>query len=68
MEYTKDVILHVNYGQDAIAKRKKVRFLNKLTGVLSRHMVMTTVLSITVMLIVIDFMMVASFVQLLTNI
>lgn len=67
MEYTKDVILYVNYGQDIKTGRKGFRLLNKLTEAVSKHKVFTTVLSITIMLIILDFMLITSFVQVLSS-
>lgn len=68
MEYTKDMILHVNYGQEVKKERKILKLLNKVGKALSKHKMMTTIVSITVMLMALDFMLVASFMQVLTTI
>lgn len=64
MGYTKDMVLEVNYGQ---AKRKhKKGMLAKILDSMARHRTMTAIISITLMLIIIDLMLVASFVQVLS--
>lgn len=68
MEYTKDMILHVNYGQEVRKERKVFRLLNKVGETLSKHNMMTTIVSITIMLMALDFMLVASFMKVLTTI
>lgn len=67
MEYTKDVILHVNYGQDVKAKKSVRKIFNKFGETMSKHKMMTTVVSITLMLMILDFMLVTSFVQILCD-
>ena len=64
MSYTKDMVLEVNYGQ-AKEKSKKGK-LTKILDSMSRHRTMTTIISITLMLILIDLMLVASFMQVLS--
>lgn len=64
MSYTKDMVLEVNYGQ-AKEKSKKGK-LTKILDSMSRHRTMTTIISITLMLILIDLMLVASFMQALS--
>lgn len=64
MEYTKDVILHVNYGQGVKTKRS---VFNKFGEAITKHKMITTVVSITLMLMILDFMLVTSFVQVLSS-
>lgn len=68
MEYTKDVILHVNYGQTEKSKGKVWNLFYKISSAMGRHKIMTVVVSITLMLIILDMMLVASFVQVLNTI
>ena len=68
MEYTKDIILHVNYGQGEKVNKKYCKWLWKIASVITNHKVITAVLSITVMLMFLDIILVTSFVQVLSNI
>ncbi len=65
MEYTKDVILHVNYGQGAHAKKENIFY--KISSTIARHKVVTTVVLITTLLMILDVMLVASFLQILSS-
>lgn len=67
MEYTKDMILHVNYGQGVKAKRKKWNLFYKISLMIAKHKMMTAVVSITFMLIFLDIMLVASFANILST-
>lgn len=67
MEYTKDVILNVNYGQGEKARGRIWRLFYKISSAMGRHKIMTTVVSMTLMLIILDMMLVASFVQVLNS-
>jgi len=68
MEYTKDVILQVNYGQGVKNKNKVWSIFNKLGENISKHKMITTIVSITLMLMILDFMLISSFVQVLSTI
>ena len=65
MEYTKDMILHVNYGQGAHAKKENIFY--KISSTIAKHKVITTVILITTMLIALDFVLVGSFLQILSR-
>lgn len=68
MEYTKDVILRVNYGQDGRTENGVRKLFSKFGKTIAKHKMMTTVVSITLMLMILDFMLVTSFVQVLSQI
>lgn len=68
MEYTKDMILHVNYGQEVRAKRKGWNLFYKIVSVITGHKIITAVVSITFMLMILDIMLVSSFVNVLSTI
>lgn len=68
MEYTKDVILHVNYGQAEKSRGKVWNLFYRISSAMGKHKIMTAVVSMTLMLIIIDMMLVASFVQVLNTI
>ena len=68
MEYTKDVILQVNYGQGVKDKNRVWSIFNKLGENVAKHKMITTIVSITLMLMILDFMLVSSFVQVLSSI
>lgn len=66
MEYTKDMILHVNYGQEV--KQKKVwKWFHKVSSVITNHKMITAIVSITLMLMILDIMLVTSFIQVLSS-
>ena len=67
MEYTKDMILRVNYGQGG-KQRKIWKGFYKISSVIKNHKIMTAVVSITLMLMVLDIMLVTSFVQVLSTV
>lgn len=66
MEYTKDVIFSVSYGQEA--RKSKLGLLGKLYGVIGRHKMITTIISITIMLMILDCILVGSFISILSGI
>ena len=68
MEYTKDMILHVNYGQGVKNKKKGWRLFYKISSVMEKHKIMTAVVSITFMLMILDIMLVTSFINVLSTI
>lgn len=63
MGYTKDIILDVNYGQ----AEAKVNWMKSILRTLSKHKMITSVISITIMLIILDCMLISSFVSVLSN-
>lgn len=65
MEYTKDIILNVNYGQ---VGKDKNRFIQFFKGKILKHKIITVVISMTIMLITIDFILISSFINLLSHI
>ncbi len=67
MEYTKDLILNVSYGQAVKENKRKVRILEKISNTMSKHRLITAVVSITLMLMILDFMMLSSFVSILNG-
>ena len=64
MEYTKDIILDVNYGH----KKRKKGIYNTLKNVISKHIIIVSILSITVILMFFDFILITSFVDVLNSI
>lgn len=68
MEYTKDIILNVNYGQARKKRRFKWNVLDKIVNTMQSHKIMTTIISITLILILLDFMLITSFIKILSRI
>ena len=68
MEYAKDIVLDVHYGQECKVQKRKAKILNKIIEYISNHKMITTIVCITLMLMTLDVMLVSSFVQVLTNI
>lgn len=68
MEYTKDMILHVNYGQGEKKEKKTWNWVHKISLAITKHKMMTAVVSITVMLMFLDIMLVTSFIQVLSTV
>jgi len=67
MEYTRDVIFKVNYGQ-AEEKNKVKLIVKNIIELCGKHKMITTIVAITMMLIAIDLTLVASFVKILSKI
>ena len=71
MEYAKDVILDLKNGQAKVkgrnANSKKGVFL-KIGDKISRHKIMSTVITATVSFIVLDMVLIINFVNVLTKI
>ncbi len=67
MEYTKDIVLQVNYGQDVKRQRRNINFFDKICVSIKKHKIMLTVLCMTVFLTFLDIMMVVSFTEVLSN-
>lgn len=68
MEYTKDLILNVNYGQAGTKNKSKWNLFERLSNTISKHRVITVIISITLMLMILDFMLLTSFVNILSGI
>ena len=66
MEYTKDVIFSVSYGQEA--RKNKFGLFGKLCGVIGRHKMVTSIIFITLMLMILDCVLVGSFIEVLQNV
>ena len=65
MEYTKDMILYVNYGQEVKSRRKFGRVFYKISSEIAKHKIMSAVVSITIMLMFLDIILVSSFIDIL---
>ena len=65
MEYTKDVIFRVQYGQDS---KRKIQLLDRLMQKIKRHKLITVTIGMVVMLGVLDFVLLSSFIQILSGI
>ena len=64
MEYTRDIVLNVNYGQAGINKEG---LISKFIGKIMRHKIITSIVFITVMMISLDVVLVSSFIRILSN-
>ncbi len=68
MEYTKDVIFNVQYGQGMQAiKLKERKFFKKLAKIYNDNRFIITTLGVTTILVVIDLWMVSGFINLLVT-
>ena len=65
MEYTKDIIFTVSYGQEV--KKSRFRFLERISRIIGRHKMITTIVSITLMLMILDCILIGSFINVLNN-
>lgn len=63
MEYTKDIILNVQYGRKINLKERKL--VKKLTHIYKNNKFIINILFVTTALIVIDLYMVSNFINLL---
>ncbi len=68
MEYTKDIVLHVNYGQGPKVEKQGTKLLNRIVWTIKKHKIITTIIAITIMLMVLDFILINSFIQVLGSI
>lgn len=66
MEYAKDIILEVKDGQ--VVKNKKESIITKIARGISEHKMLTTVITATISFIVIDLLLISSFVSVLMKI
>lgn len=65
MEYTKDIVLNVQYGRKIDFKERKA--IKKLIHIYKDNKFIINILVITIVLIVIDLCMVSNFINLLIN-
>ena len=78
MDYAKDVILDLNNGQaskkinnikkDKIGTNERNSILNKVYEAIAKHKIMTTVITATVSFMVLDILLISSFISVLTKI
>lgn len=66
MEYTKDMIFYVNYGQ--AEQKGKFQLIEKIIESVKKHKIMTMIIGMTVMLSFLDFVLLSSFINVLSSI
>lgn len=66
MEYTKDIIFNVHYGKNGQVSEKR-RISKKVMDWITRHKFMTTIILFTVILMIVDFILISSFIQVLST-
>lgn len=66
MEYTKDMIFYVNYGQ--AEQKGKFQLVEKIIESVKKHKIMTMIIGMTVMLSFLDFVLLSSFINVLSSI
>lgn len=66
MEYAKDIILEVKDGQ--VVKNKKGNIITKIARGILNHKMLTTIVTATISFIVIDLLLISSFVSVLMKI
>ena len=54
MEYTKDVVFNVHYGQDVLKENEKLSAFKRIRLLLNRHKMITAIVLITIMFSVAD--------------
>ena len=67
MEYTKDIVLEISYKKE-IAFKKIKRWTSKIKKGVNNNKVITITLTLLTTLIAIDFILINSFLKILTNI
>lgn len=67
MEYTKDVVFNVHYGQDVLKENKKMSAFKRIRLLLNRHKMITAIVLITIMFMIFDLMLVSSFIEVLSS-
>lgn len=68
MEYTKDMIFQIKYGQELEKSEKTLKFFRKIAKIISKHKMITVIIAITVTLMFLDFMLISSFIKMLSSI
>ena len=66
MEYAKDIILEVKDGQ--VVRNKKRNIITRIAKGISNHKMITTIVMATISFIVIDLLLISSFVSVLMQI
>lgn len=67
MEYTKDVVFNVHYGQDVLKGNEKLSAFKRIRLLLNRHKMITAIVLITIMFMIFDLMLVSSFIEVLSS-
>ena len=67
MEYTKDVVFNVHYGQDVLKENEKLSAFKRIRLLLNRHNMITAIVLITIMFMIFDLMLVSSFIEVLSS-
>lgn len=65
MEYTKDVIFSVSYGQEV--KKSRFKFFERISEIIGRHKMLTSIICITLMLMILDCILIGSFINVLNS-
>lgn len=66
MEYTKDLILNVNYGQ--AGAKHKWHIFETIWDKVTKHKLISSIISITIVLMLLDFVLIQSFISVLNSI
>ena len=68
MEYTKDVIFNVRYGESVQAiKLRERKFIKQLIKIYNNNKFIVIILALTTILIILDLWMVSNFIDLLVS-
>lgn len=67
MEYTKDVVFNVHYGPGVLKENEKLSAFKRIRLLLNRHKMITAIVLITIMFMIFDFMLVSSFIEVLSS-
>ena len=67
MEYTKDVVFNVHYGQDVLKENEKLSAFKRIRLLLNSHKMITAIVLITIMFMIFDLMLVSSFIEVLSS-
>lgn len=66
MEYTKDIIFNVGYEKNGqVGEKGRIR--KKVICWMMKHKFMTTIISLTFVMMIIDFILISSFIQVLST-
>lgn len=67
MEYAKDIVLDFKKGQAINVRTKKVSFASKVLDKILKHKIITTIVTAVLSFAVLDFILIASFINVLIN-
>lgn len=67
MGYTKENVIQLNCMQKAKDKNRFIDFISRIYKFILQHKFMTVIVSVTVIMMILDFVLISSFIDVLNN-